>query len=34
MAHVGKTIEHPLTGERITFLETAGSTGGKFCVSA
>ena len=30
MAHVGKTIEHPLTGERITFLETAGSTGGKF----
>jgi quercetin dioxygenase-like cupin family protein len=30
MAHVGETIEHPLTGERLTFLETAGSTGGKF----
>jgi hypothetical protein len=30
MAHVGDTIEHPLTGERVTFLETAGSTGGKF----
>ena len=29
MAHVGETIEHPLTGERLTFLETAGSTGGK-----
>ena len=30
MARVGETIEHPLTGERVTFLETAGSTGGKF----
>ena len=30
MANVGQTIEHPLTGERITFLETAGSTGGEF----
>ena len=30
MAHVGDVIEHPLTGERVTFLETAGSTGGKF----
>ena len=30
MARVGETIEHPLTGERITFLETAASTGGKF----
>ena len=29
MARVGETIEHPLTGERITFLETAESTGGK-----
>lgn len=29
MAHVGETIEHPLTGERITFLETAASTGGR-----
>jgi mannose-6-phosphate isomerase-like protein (cupin superfamily) len=29
MAHVGKTIEHPLTGERVTFLETAASTGGE-----
>ena len=28
MAHVGETIEHPLTGERVTFLETGGSTGG------
>jgi quercetin dioxygenase-like cupin family protein len=30
MAYVGETIEHPLTGERLTFLETAASTGGKF----
>jgi hypothetical protein len=29
MAHVGETIEHPLTGERITFLATAASTGGE-----
>ncbi|MCZ8379181.1 cupin domain-containing protein [Mycobacterium sp. CPCC 205372] len=28
MAYVGKKIEHPLTGERITFLETASSSGG------
>ena len=28
MARVGQTIEHPLSGERITFLETAGTTGG------
>lgn len=30
MAHVGETIEHPLTGERLTFLETAATTGGDF----
>ena len=29
MAHVGETIEHPLTGERLTFLETAATTGGE-----
>jgi hypothetical protein len=29
MAHVGQTLEHPLTGERLTFLETAASTGGE-----
>lgn len=28
MAHVGQTIEHPVTGERLTFLETAAMTGG------
>lgn len=28
MAKVGETIEHPITGERITFLETASSSGG------
>ncbi len=28
MAHVGETIEHPLTGERLTFLETAATTSG------
>jgi quercetin dioxygenase-like cupin family protein len=28
MAHVGQTIEHPLSGERLTFLETAATTGG------
>jgi quercetin dioxygenase-like cupin family protein len=28
MAHVGKTIVHPLSGERLTFLETAATTGG------
>jgi quercetin dioxygenase-like cupin family protein len=29
MAYVGKSIEHPLTGERITFLETAATSGGE-----
>ena len=28
MAKVGETIEHPVTGERITFLETAASSDG------
>ncbi len=28
MAHVGQVIEHPLSGERLTFLETAATTGG------
>lgn len=28
MAKVGETIEHPITGERVTFLETAASSGG------
>ena len=28
MARVGHTIEHPLSGERLTFLETAATTGG------
>ncbi len=28
MAEVGQTIEHPLSGERLTFLETAATTGG------
>jgi quercetin dioxygenase-like cupin family protein len=28
MAQVGQTIEHPLSGEQITFLETAATTGG------
>ena len=28
MAKVGDTIEHPVTGERITFLETAASSDG------
>jgi quercetin dioxygenase-like cupin family protein len=28
MARVGKTIVHPLSGERLTFLETAATTGG------
>jgi quercetin dioxygenase-like cupin family protein len=30
MARVGETIEHPLTGERMTFLETSESTGGAY----
>ncbi|WP_234834963.1 cupin domain-containing protein [Mycolicibacterium stellerae] len=29
MAQVGQVIEHPLTGERVTFLETAASTDGE-----
>jgi quercetin dioxygenase-like cupin family protein len=29
MARAGETIENPLTGERITFLETTGDTGGE-----
>ncbi|OBB24156.1 cupin [Mycolicibacterium peregrinum] len=29
MARIGDEIENPLTGERITFLETAASTGGR-----
>jgi quercetin dioxygenase-like cupin family protein len=28
MAEVGQTIEQPLSGERLTFLETAATTGG------
>jgi quercetin dioxygenase-like cupin family protein len=28
MAQVGQTIEHPLSGEQLTFLETAATTGG------
>lgn len=30
MARVGETIEHPLSGERLTFLETSATTGGAF----
>ena len=30
MAHVGEILEQPLTGERLTFLETAATTGGDF----
>ena len=30
MARVGDTIEHPLSGERLTFLETSATTGGAF----
>jgi quercetin dioxygenase-like cupin family protein len=29
MARVGETIEHPLTGERLTFVETAATTDGE-----
>ena len=29
MARVGQTIDHPVTGERITFLETAASSNGE-----
>ena len=34
MARVGETIEHPLTGERITFLETSGSSRACKCLRA
>ncbi len=30
MARIGDEIEHPFTGERMTFLETAASTGGEY----
>jgi quercetin dioxygenase-like cupin family protein len=30
MARVGRTIEHPLSGERLTFLDTAATTDGRF----
>ena len=30
VARVGETIEHPLTGERLTFVETAATTDGEF----
>lgn len=30
MAHAGDVIEHPVTGERITFLRTAAQTGGEY----
>jgi quercetin dioxygenase-like cupin family protein len=30
MAYRGQTIENPLSGERITFLETAADTGGEY----
>ncbi|MGH8931859.1 MAG: hypothetical protein ACRDZO_14855 [Egibacteraceae bacterium] len=30
MARSGDMIEHPITGERITFLETAADTGGEY----
>lgn len=30
MARVGDTIENPLSGERVTFLETAASTNGEY----
>jgi quercetin dioxygenase-like cupin family protein len=29
MAQVGETIQNPLSGERLTFLETASTTGGR-----
>ena len=29
MAHRGETIENPLTGERMTFLETTAETNGR-----
>ncbi len=30
MARVGDTIEHPYSGERLTFLETGATTGGEY----
>jgi hypothetical protein len=30
MARGGETIEHPFSGERLTFLETAATTQGEF----
>ena len=30
MAHVGQTIENPVSGERFTFLKTAADTNGEF----
>lgn len=32
MARRGETIENPITGERITFVETARDTNGKLLV--
>ena len=32
MARAGQTVENPMTGERITFLETAADTGGEVLV--
>jgi quercetin dioxygenase-like cupin family protein len=29
MAHIGQTLENPVTGEKLTFVETAASTGGE-----
>ena len=30
MARIGERIEHPLTGERLIFVETAATTGGEY----
>ena len=30
MATSGDAVEHPVTGEKITFLETSGETGGEY----
>jgi quercetin dioxygenase-like cupin family protein len=30
MIHAGQTIEHPVTGERMTFLKTSAQTGGEY----
>ena len=29
MAYAGQTISNPVSGERITFMQTAGDTGGE-----